>query len=208
MTNRGKGNHVVRAQNGDEIVTYSKRRKGNRYQKKELIPGETFRGRPAYYAYQIEQKDLPAPIKIRNGQAWWMNKTKVEKLVDAYRLDCTNREACFYAGITPHQLNHFLNKHPDFKDIISHCKEELGYYARKNVAKSIKIDRSVGRSWEYLSKKHKKEFSEQHDLTSDGKPLQPGTNAVVFMDFSKPDQTEPERLDPDDVEVIDTDDES
>lgn len=194
--------------NGDEIIKYRKRRKGNQHGGQEVIPGEFHRGRPAFYAYQIDQPGLPEPIKIRNSHAWWMNKTKVEKLIDAYRMDCKNAEACYWAGITPAQLNHFLSKHPEFKDIIAHCKEELGFYARKNIAKSIKVDRSVGRSWDYLSKKHKGEFSDQHDITSGGKALQPGTNAVIFMDFSKPDQEEPERIDPDEVKVIESDDES
>lgn len=202
MTNRGRGNHIVRADNGDEIYTYAKRRKGG----KELVPGKTFHGRPAFYAYNIVQPDLPAPIKIQNGKGWWMNKTKVEKLIDAYRMDCSNREAAHYAGITVNQLNTFLNTHPDFKDIIAHCKEELGLYARKAVAKSIKVDQSVQRSWDYLTKKHKREFADQHDVTSGGQALQPGSNAIVFMDFSKPGQREPEVIGGEDFrEITDND---
>jgi len=202
-------NTPERSRNGDIKYKYQRKRRGNQHKKKELIPGETLYGKPAFYAYEIDDPTLPAPIKIANApeSAWWMNKTKVEKLIDAYRMDCSNREACFYAGITAAQLNTFLNKHPDFKDIIAHCKEELGLYARKNVASNIKSG-SVQRSWDYLTRKHKGELGDSLDLTSGGKPLNTGKNTVVFMDFSKPGQTEPVPVEPEDVEVIDNEDDA
>jgi hypothetical protein len=137
-----------------------------------------------------------------------MEKYKLEKLIDAYKMHCTDLEACYFAGITKAQLRYFKDLHPEFKEIRELCKQELGFYARQNVARDIKSGKYSLRSWEYLQKKHKDELGDSVDVTSGGKPLKAPSNAVVFMDFSKPDQREPEVIDAEKIHDVnpDTDD--
>jgi len=160
--------------------------------------------RPAYYAYQIEDDTLPAPIPILNTTAWWGNKHKVEKIIDAFKMDCSKKQACYYAGISVGQYQNFIDKHPHFLEIVEHCTQELGYYAQKNIAFSIKYKKSVQSSKEYLDKK-------EHKQTPAGKlglkGIVENNNGIIFMDFSDPDkQKEPVQIDPTKVHVIDPDD--
>ncbi|QDP67644.1 MAG: hypothetical protein Tp172MES00d2C118482111_38 [Prokaryotic dsDNA virus sp.] len=193
--------------NGEQVVRYKRKRHGSN----ELALHETHYGKPAFYAYQIEQ-DFPEPFKVLNSAgAWWMNKYKVEKLIDAFRMDCTKKEACKFAGISISQLQYFIDKHPDFKDVIAHCKEELGVWARINVARDIKVRRSSMRSIEYLEKKERREKPEKGliPIGEGGAVLQ--NNGIIFMDFSKPNQSQPVPIDPTKVHEVkeednDTDD--
>ena len=187
--------------NGEAIIPYKKRRHGSN----RLAPGNMLmHRRPAYYAYQIEDPRLPEPVPILNTKGWWGNKNKVEKLIDAFRIDCTKKEACYYTGISIGQFQGFIDKHPHFLAVIDHCREELGFYARQNVAFSIKVRRSVQSSKEYLDKK-------EHKQTPAGKLGLKGVvennNGIIFMDFSDPDkQKEPVQIDPTKVHVINPDD--
>jgi len=188
--------------NGEEIVNYQRRRTRG----KKLAPGNmTIQGRPAFYAYEYTDKQLPESIPILNSPGgWWMSKYKLEKLIDAFRMDCTKAEACYFAGISVNQLQTFIDKHPYFKEVIDHCKQELGYHARKNLARDIKVRKSSTVSREYLNKKdHKLTPAGKLGLPSGNSLLQ--NNGIIFMDFSNPDQKEPELIDPSKVHVIDED---
>lgn len=200
---KGYSGRKAKIINGEAIIPYKKRRVPG-----SLAPGNmTLHGRPAYYAYQIEDPHLPDVIPILNTDGgWWCNKNKVEKLIDAFRMDCTKKEACYFAGISVHQLQNFIDKHPHFKDVIDHCKEELGYHARRNVAFDIKIRKSSIASREYLDKK-------AHRQTPAGKMGigAPGVgaiqnNGIIFMDFSDPKQKEAIEIDPTKVHVIPAED--
>lgn len=50
------------------------------------------------------------------GQFRWWKKTpgKLTKLAEAYKMGCTDKEACFYAGISDRQLYYFQKKFPSF----------------------------------------------------------------------------------------------
>ncbi len=158
------------------------------------------------FAYEIEDKNFPTFRVIHSANAWWMDKYKVEKIIDAYKMHCTDPEACYYAGISLSQLRYFKDTHPEFKQIINLCKQELGFYARRNIARDIKSGKYSLRSWEYLQKKHKGELGDSIDVTSGGKPIkQAPTNTVVFMDFSRPGQKEPEVIDPEKIYEVNPD---
>jgi len=200
MSKKGYSGRKPKIINGEPVVPYKKRR----HNSTPLAPGGmTTYGRPAYYAYQIEDPKLPEPVPILNTPGgWWANKYKVEKLIDAFRMDCSKKEACYFAGISISQLQNFIDKHPHFKDVIDHCKEELGYHARRNLAMSIKVRGSVQTSKEYLEKKEHKQ-TRLGKLGIGGGALVENNNGIIFMDFSNPDQKEPVPIDPTKVHVID-----
>jgi len=199
---KGYSGRKAKIVNGEPIIPYKKRRHSGT----PLAPGNmTLHGRPAYYAYQIEDPTLPAPIPILNTMAWWGNKHKVEKLIDAFKMDCNKKQACYYAGISVAQYQNFIDRHPHFLDIVEHCTQELGYYAQKNIAFSIKVRKSVQSSKEYLDKKeHKKTPAGKLGLNG---ALVENNNGIIFMDFSKPEeQKEPVPIDPTKVHVIPAED--
>lgn len=66
-------------------------------------------------AYVIEDACFPFPLAIRQSDnAWWMDVTKVQRLIDAFKLGHLIKDARFYAGITERQWEYFNTVHPDF----------------------------------------------------------------------------------------------
>lgn len=205
---KGFSDKKVKIVDGEEIVKYTRRRRPG-----SLAPGgNTLYGRPAFFAYEIVDPTLPAPVRVLNsGGAWWMNKYKVEKLIDAYKMDCKDSEAAYFAGVSQNQLRYFKDKHPEFDEIIKHCKSELSFYARKNIAHAIKYKKSSHASAEYLDRKEREAERKKNPLLGAGIGAVIQNNGVIFMDFSKPGQTEPELIDTTTIyeaevdEVIETD---
>ena len=73
-------------------------------------------------------------------EAWWVKEDgtiKIQKLVDAYKIDANDDEAIFYAGITRGQLEYFQKLHPDFYVIKHLCKQNLGLIAKKAFSKQV-----------------------------------------------------------------------
>lgn len=143
------------------------------------------------YAYTIKDKAF-GEFQVKNSaNAWWMDTTKVEKLLDAYKFECIDEEACVYAGITMRQLDYFKEQHPDFRGVKQACRRVLTLKARATFGKWVETgDREA--TMTTLRKNHKQEFAGQLNLADpDGKPLQ-NQNAVVFVNFEQP--TNPDKL--------------
>lgn len=88
---------------------------------------------------------------------------KLEKLEEAFKLGCTNREACFYADVAESTFYDFLKEHPEFSDKISMWKDYEKIQARYVVHKALeKGDRDIAK-W-YLERKAKDEFSTKQEI--------------------------------------------
>ena len=76
------------------------------------------------------------PVKFTyNG--WWIDRRKLERLVEGFRADFNNKEACSHAGISEQDLHYFLQVHPEFSNNIAACKSEVGMMAKRVVAERI-----------------------------------------------------------------------
>ncbi len=141
------------------------------------------------YAYALKVQGFGEFHVLSSANAWWTDIRKVEKLIDAWKLECTDEQAWFYADISKGQYDYFRELHPQLSYVKQACKQNLGLYARQHFAKRV-IRGDDDAVMTYLKKNHKAEFAGQLDVTSGGEKLNT-TNAIVFVDFSETVTTEP-----------------
>lgn len=99
-------------------------------------------------------------FEVKNtANAWWLDKTKVQHLIDAFKIDASIGEAKAYAGITERQWQYFNETHKNFCDIKEVCSQLPSLMARQTVVKDVKENPESAR-W-YLKNKRNQEFSER-----------------------------------------------
>lgn len=93
------------------------------------------------YEYTFKDPHVGELNVLKSDQeAWWsgeQGRVKIQKLVDAWKLDANDDEAIFYAGISLDQLKYFQKLHPDVYTIKHLCKQNLGLTAKKEFAKQV-----------------------------------------------------------------------
>ena len=87
----------------------------------------------------------------------------LQKLEEAYALDCTDEEACFYADISPAALYAYQKKNPKFLERKHALKQNPVLIARKTVVDKLPGDADL--SLKYLERKKKSEFSVRAEYT-------------------------------------------
>ena len=88
---------------------------------------------------------------IHSANAWWMDRTKMDALIYAFRIGGTIPEACATAGITLRQYKYFTSLHPWFHEAREMYKCYLTILARKTIAQAIEQG-DVKASFRYLEK--------------------------------------------------------
>lgn len=106
--------------------------------------------------------------KNKGGRPTVMTPDTIAKLEQAFAIDATVEEACSYADISRDSFYDYLKKEPKFSDRIAELRQRPILKARQTVVKSL--DNPQHAQW-YLTRKKKKEFGENIDVTSDGKPI-------------------------------------
>lgn len=151
----------------DSLVRY--RGKPTHTMCKEAKKEKRQTGKESKFAYKIKDKSF-ADLEILNtANAWWLDKTKVVSVINAYKIDATDEEACAFAGISLRQLQYFKELHKNFCDVKAACKELPVLKARQTLVKDL--DSPDSAKW-YLERKKKKEFSTRQEMTGeDGVPL-------------------------------------
>jgi len=86
-----------------------------------------------------------------------MSEEKIKKLEEAFALDCSVGEACFYADITKTTYYNWLEKNPKLVDRFEALREKPVLLARQSVVKGLK--ESPDLALKYLERKRKNEFS-------------------------------------------------
>lgn len=110
--------------------------------------------------------------KSNAGRPTVMTPIVVSKLEQAFSLDSTVAEACFYAGISRESYYDFVNKYPEYTDRFEALRNRLVLKARETVAREI--GKNYQNSMDYLTRKRKNEFSTRQELTgAEGTPLTP-----------------------------------
>lgn len=130
------------------------------------------------YAYSITDNGFDELFVKNSANAWWMDKGKVQKLIDAYKIDCIDEEAVVHAGISMNKLRYFREQHPEFSLVKQACLNALGIKARTRLA--LEIEKNANAAYLYLEKKD----ARQEKKAEDNKEVKP--NAVVFVDFGEP----------------------
>lgn len=141
-----------------------------------LLGRQTGRNQP--YAYEIKDVNF-GTLQVKNSaNGWWLDRSKVQRLIDAFKTGCTNEEACLYAGILPNTLKYFEQLHPEFLTIKQALKEYPMLVARKTVVANLEKDPKL--AMQYLERKDPS-LNPRLDITSGGQQL--GGNQIEFVDF-------------------------
>jgi hypothetical protein len=113
------------------------------------------------------------PPKVSNiGRPTKMTPDTLKKLEEAFLVGASDREACFFADISPQTLYTYQNDNPDFLDRKEALKENPIFIARQTVIKAVKTDPEM--ALKYLERKNKKEFSPRTEQSGpDGEALPP-----------------------------------
>lgn len=85
------------------------------------------------------------------------------KLEEAYLMDCTDLEACFYANISKTTLYVYQEKHPEFQERKEWLKQNNFIKARRTIANHL--DDNYSSAVDYMSRKKKDEFAQRNELT-------------------------------------------
>jgi hypothetical protein len=97
------------------------------------------------------------PKKNKAGRPSEMTPEKVKKLEEAFALDCTIEEACFYADISKPTYYSRTEKNPNLLTRFDALRSKPVLIARQTVVKSLKDNPDM--ALKYLERKRKAEFS-------------------------------------------------
>jgi hypothetical protein len=99
-----------------------------------------------------------------------MTPDTLNKLEEVFALGGTDKEACFYAGISHQTLYDYQKDHPEFVERKGALKETPILKARRTVVSAVEKNPSDAQ-W-YLERKAKAEFAARKELTgANGDPL-------------------------------------
>jgi hypothetical protein len=106
-----------------------------------------------------------------------MTPEVIQKLEQAFSLDCTDAEACMFANISPSKLYEYQVDYPEFLERKRALKEKPVLAARSSVVRHMEEDGSL--ALKYLERKKKEEFSPRQEVSgAEGGP-------VVIIDAGK-----------------------
>lgn len=101
-------------------------------------------------AYTVERSGVEFQVK-QTANAWWLDKVKVKRLIEALEVDSGIKYGCIYADITLRQYKYFISQHDEFREFIRMLRAGISFSARVNVAMAI-MSGDVNLSREYLEK--------------------------------------------------------
>lgn len=153
-------------------------------------PRARMTGKLEVYAYALKIQGYGEFPVLNSSKGWWLDSAKLGKMIDAWKLDCTDEEALFYADVSKKEYEYFRGLHPEISEVKRACKENLGLHARQHFAQRVMAGEEVAVNT-YLRKKHKAEFAGQLNLADQNGVKK--DNAIVFVDFGESEviKTEP-----------------
>jgi hypothetical protein len=96
------------------------------------------------------------------GRPAAMTPAVVSKIEDAFKMGCTDTEACLYAEISHQTLYDYQNKHPEFLERKQKLKETPILKARRRVVAEVETDTKAAQ-W-FLERKKADEFGAKQDI--------------------------------------------
>ena len=91
-----------------------------------------------------------------------MSDEKIKKLEEAFALDCSINEACFYADISKVTYYNWIEKKPELLNRFEALREKPVLLARQTVVQAVKTNPDI--ALKYLERKKKAEFSTRSEL--------------------------------------------
>jgi hypothetical protein len=89
-------------------------------------------------AYEIKYgPDFPPFLVKNSANAWWLERHKIENLINAFKYDYPVKSACTLANITERQYKYFIELHPEFRDVKEYCESMLVIRAQKTLIDNL-----------------------------------------------------------------------
>ena len=107
--------------------------------------------------------------KNKGGRPPKSTPMTLKKLEEAFAIDATIEEACFYADISPQTYYEWVKKNPKLNERFKALRNTPVLLARRTVVGALKQP-SV--AFEYLKRKKRKEFGDSIDHTTDGEKFE------------------------------------
>jgi len=101
--------------------------------------------------------------KSKVGRPSIITDEVLQKLEQAFSLDCTDEEACIYADISPRTLYNYQDANPEFLQRKKLLKQKLVLKARTVISNSLSENDRDTAKW-YLERKRKDEFSTKQEV--------------------------------------------
>lgn len=104
------------------------------------------------------------------GRPTVMTEAVLRKLEEAFAIGATDKEACFYADISPTSLYEYQDRNPKFAERKDALKERPVLLARQTVVKNLESNPEL--AFKFLERKRRAEFAQRQELTgADGERL-------------------------------------
>lgn len=99
-----------------------------------------------------------------------LTEDTIRKLEEAFSIDASVKEACYYADISTDTFYRWIKLYPKLSYKLERLREKPVLKARQTVVKSLD---QPDYAFKYLERKKKDEFSPRQELTGkDGNPIQ------------------------------------
>ena len=77
-------------------------------------------------------------LEVRNSAtAWWMDRQRLELYIQARKIQANDKDACYFAGIWPKDMQYFLEVHPHFSPYFDSLKGHRRLLALSTVDKNL-----------------------------------------------------------------------
>ena len=125
-------------------------------------------------------------VKRPVGKPTKMDELTLKKLEEAFSIGASDKEACFYAGISHQTLYNYQEKHPEYVDRKEALKERPVLMARQTVMNNLATDVDVAK-W-YLERKRKAEFSTKTETDTTLHVVQPIVGGLAKAELDEGDE--------------------
>jgi len=99
-----------------------------------------------------------------------LTEDTIRKLEEAFSIDASVKEACYYADISTDTFYRWIKKYPKLSYKLERLREKPVLKARQTVVRSLD---NPDYAFKYLERKKKDEFSPRQELTGkDGNPIE------------------------------------
>jgi hypothetical protein len=111
-------------------------------------------------------------MKNKAGRPTVITPEVTAKLVEAFKNDFTQKEACIYAGISQDAFQNRYANNKNFAAEMDGAKAFLFFIAKRNIAQAMAKDGDIESTWKFLSKRQKEIYSDRIEQTGkDGEKL-------------------------------------
>lgn len=132
-------------------------------------------------AYTINDKYFTGFEVEKSANAWWMERGKVEALIQCFKQGYNVKQSCVYANISPDQYKYFLQKHPGFSTVKEYCEEVCKMMAETAIFRDLQSGKGDMVRW----------YAERRIPEKYGKHLAEEPNAITQNNFNTVIQVRP-----------------